>query len=102
MAIEIGFYDEDLRALILGVVDIAERIGYDESTLSTVTRSGLQPLYFRFFEGFGITTAFKNTTYFRDSVTSDGDEILMPPMGQSQNGEQILRIEVDNVSIPFG
>jgi hypothetical protein len=101
MAIEIGFYDEDLRALILDVVDMAERIGYDDSAISSLWQSGPLTYYDRFFGGFGITTSFKNTSYFRDSVTSDGDEILMPPMQQSLNGEQVLRIEVDNVSIPY-
>ncbi len=103
LAIEIGFYDEDLRALILGVVDMAERIGYDDSALSAVTSSGPLSLYYRFFGGFKIARLFKteNITYFRDSVTSDGDEILTPPMHQSLNGEQVLRVEVDNLSIPF-
>jgi len=103
LAIEIGFYDEDLRALILGVVDMAERIGYDDSTLSEVARSDSQSLYYRFFGGFTIARSFKNEDiiYFRDSVTSDGDEILTPPMHQALNGEQVLRLEVDNVSIPY-
>ncbi len=101
LAIEIGFYDEDLRALILDVVDMAERIGYDDSAISSLWQSGPLTYYYRFFGGFGITTSFKNTSYFRDSVTSDGDEILMPPMNKTLNGEQVLRIEVDNVSIPY-
>ena len=104
MAIEIGFYDEDLRALILGVVDMAERMGCDDSAISAVRLSGPQSLYFRFFGGFQIARLFttENITYFRDSVTSDGDEILMPPMDQSLNGEQVLRIEVDNLPISYG
>ncbi|MGB2864200.1 MAG: hypothetical protein WBC05_12795 [Sedimentisphaerales bacterium] len=103
MVIEIGFYDEELRALILGVVDMAERIGYDDSALSALKHSGPLALYYRFFGGFQIARLFKteNITYFRDSVTSDGDEILMPPMYQSLNGEQVLRIEVDNLPILF-
>ena len=101
MAIEIGFYDEDLRALILGVVDMAERMGCDDSAISALWQSGPLTLYYRFFGGFEITGWFKNRAWFRDSVTSDGDEILMPPMHQALNGEQVLRIEIDNVSIPY-
>ena len=101
LAIEIGFYDEDLRALILGVVDMAERIGYDDSAISAVMWSGPLSLYYRFFGGFEIAGWFKNRAWFRDSVTSDGDEILSPPMHQALNGEQVLRTEVDNVSIPY-
>jgi hypothetical protein len=102
LVIEIGFYDEDLRALILDVVDMAERIGRDDSTFSELIEpANTLGLYYRFFGGFNITGWFKNRAWFRDSVTSDGDEILAPPMHQSLNGEQVLRIEVDNLSIPF-
>ena len=102
LAIEIGFYDEDLRALILGVVDMAERIGRDDSAFSELTEpANTLQLYYRFFGGFKIAGWFKSRAWFRDSVTADGDEILSPPMRQSLNGEQVLRIEVDNLSIPF-
>jgi len=105
LTIEIGFYDEDLRALILGVVHVAESLGWDDSAVTDVeTKSvGTMRSFYRFFGGFKIARLFKteNITYFRDSVTSDGDEILTPPMHQSLNGEQVLRVEVDNLSIPF-
>ena len=103
LAIEIGFYDEDLRALILDVVDMAERIGYDDDAVIAVMRSAPLILNHRFFAGLRIARLFKteHIKWFRDSVTSDGDEILTPAMGQSLHGEQVLRIEVDNVSIPY-
>ena len=103
LAIEIGFYDEDLRALILDVVDMAERIGYDDDAVSAVQRSSPLILNHRFFAGLWIARSFKteSITWFRDSVTSDGDEILTPILEQSLNGEQVLRIEVDNLPIPF-
>ena len=103
LAIEIGFYDEDLRALILNVVEIAESLRCDDSALRNVQLGKSAWLYYRFFGGFKIAGLFKtgDITYFRDSVTSDGDEILTPPMQQSLNGEQVLRIEVENRSIPF-
>jgi hypothetical protein len=106
LCIEIGFYDEDLRELILGVVDIAESFSCDDSAIKDLEMGGTASavrLYYRFFGGLEIAGLFnsKNITYFRDSVTSDGDEILTPPMHQSLNGEQVLRIEVDNLSIPF-
>ena len=103
LAIEIGFYDEDLRALILGVVDIAERIGYDDDAVSAATSSVPLTLYYRFFGGLEIAGLFKteSITWFRDSVMSDSDEILTPILEQSLNGEQVLRIEVDNVPIPY-
>ena len=105
LVIEIGFYDEDLRALILGVVEIAERLGCDDSAIRNLVASDASAmrLYYRFFGGFEIAGLFttENISFFRNSVTSDGDEILMPPMDKSLNGEQVLRIEVDNLPIPF-
>ena len=105
LAIEIGFYDEDLRALILGVVEIAERLGCDESAIRNVESSDASAmrLYYRFFGGLNIAGLFTtdSISWFRNSVKSDGDEILMPTMHQSLNGEQVLRIEVDNLPIPF-
>jgi hypothetical protein len=104
LSIEIGFFDEDLRALILGVVDIAERIGYDDADVSAVMSSSPLILYNRFFAGLRIARLFKteSITWFRDSVMSDSDEILTPLLEQALNGEQILRIKLDNVSIPYG
>lgn len=103
LSIEIGFFDEDLRALILGVVDIAEKIGYDDNAVSAVISSSPLILNQRFFAGLWIAQSFKteSITWFRDSVMSDSDEILTPLLEQSLNGEQILRIKLDNVSIPY-
>jgi hypothetical protein len=100
VALEIGFYDEDLRALILDIVEMAEKLSCDGSV------SGFDPnweLYPRFFGGVSIAQTFNHESfrYFRNSVTSDGDEIIIPYFSQAINGEQILRIEVDNVSIPY-
>ena len=100
LAIEIGFYDEDLRALILGVVEMAESLGCNDSAVIDA-ESETPRLFYRFFGGFEIAGWFKNRDWFRGSVTSDGDEILMGYMHQALNGEQVLRIEVDNLPIPF-
>ncbi|MHC4119580.1 MAG: hypothetical protein ACYSWO_18945 [Planctomycetota bacterium] len=100
LVIEIGLYDEDLRALILGVADMAESLGCSDSAI-LAAESETPRLFYRFFGGFEIAGWFKNRTWFRDSVMSDGDEILMPPMHQALNGEKVLRIEVDNLPIPF-
>ncbi|MHC4367432.1 MAG: hypothetical protein ACYSW8_07415, partial [Planctomycetota bacterium] len=61
-------------------------------------------LYRRFFGGVTIAQMFnvKHAGYLRDSVTSGGDEIIAPYFRQALHGEQVLRLEVDNVSIPFG
>lgn len=103
LAIEIGFYDEDLPELILNIVEMAERLSCDGSAISLLDPNSNWELYNRFFGGVSIAQYFnsENFTYFRDSVTSGGDEIITPYLFQTLNGEQILRIEVDGVSIPY-
>ena len=57
----------------------------------------------RFFEGVFIARFFnlESFTYFRDSVLSGTDEITTPYLWQTLNGEQVLLIEIDNLSIPY-
>ncbi|MHC4566479.1 MAG: hypothetical protein ACYTE3_12050, partial [Planctomycetota bacterium] len=102
VALEIGHYDEDLRALILDIVNVAERLNCDWSAISFPEPENTRQVYNRFFGGVLIARLFNVQTYFRDSVTSGGDEIIAPYFRQALHGEQVLRLEVDNVSIPFG
>ncbi|MGB2864199.1 MAG: hypothetical protein WBC05_12790 [Sedimentisphaerales bacterium] len=103
LAVEIGYYDEDLPGLILDIVEMAEKLNCDGSAISPWEPSSTQRLYHRFFGGVKIAGFFNSEsfTYFRDSVTAGGDEIIAPYLFQTLNGEQVLRIEVDNVSIPY-
>ena len=108
LAIEIGFYDEDLPELILNIVEMAEKLSCDTSLYSPASPpmdSNDNSMEFsrRFFGGVFIARFFnsENFTYFRNSVTSGGDEIITPYLWQTLNGEQILRIKVDGVSIPY-
>jgi hypothetical protein len=89
VAIEIGFYDEDLRGLILNIVDLTEQLNCDISLLSSIVDPEAQIFHDESFRG------------FQNKVLSDGDEIPMPFMGQLFHGEQVLRIEIDGVSIPY-
>jgi len=102
MAIEIGFYDEDLRGLILNIVDLTEQLSCDPNVLSSIVTPDAQILE-RFFAGVDIAQVFHDESFrgFRNKVLSDGDEISMPYMDQFLHGEQVLRIEVDGVSIPY-
>lgn len=101
LALEIGYYNEDLRALILDIVDVAERLNCD--VISPLESERTSELHRRFFGGLQIARSFnfQPYTYFRDSVTSGGDEIIAPYFRQALHGEQVLRLEVDNVSIPY-
>jgi hypothetical protein len=97
LSIEIGFYDEDLPGLIVKIVELAERLNCDLD----VGLSEFREIRERFFGGRMIAQAFKHLLGFSESVTSGGDEIKIPYMGQVLNGEQVLRIEVDGVHIPY-
>jgi hypothetical protein len=107
MALEIGFYDEDLPGLILEIVEMAELLNCD--VRSPANGSGIVPtdrvreLRRRFFGGQFIARAFygESFAYFRDSITSGGDEVIIPYLSQTLNGEQTLRTEVDGFSIPL-
>jgi hypothetical protein len=104
VALEIGYYDEDLRALILEIVNVRDKLGCDGSAISfaEVPQSTWE-VYNRFFGGVLIARLFDSPTveYFRDSVTSVVDKIIAPYFNQALYGEQVLRLEVDNVSIPY-
>jgi hypothetical protein len=99
LALEIGYYDEDLRSLILDTVEVADKLDCDTSTLSYEYHE----IYTRYFPGLWIARYFndKLSSYFRDSVNSGDDEILMPPMswGDIHLGEKVLRLTIDSVYI---
>ena len=97
LALEIGFYDEDLPGLILKIVELAEKLNCDLD----VGLPEFREIRERFFGGRMIAQAFKHVLGFSESVTSGGDKIKIPYMGQVLNGEQVLRIEVDGVHIPY-
>jgi len=103
VALEIGYYDEDLRALILEIVNVSERLGCDWSAISFPEPQSTVEVYNRFFGGVRIARLFDSPTveHFHDSVMSGGDEIIAPYFRQALHGEQVLRLEVDNVSIPY-
>jgi hypothetical protein len=104
LALEIGFFDEDLPNMILRIVELAEKLNCDISRTSPFYDD--KEVGDRFFKGVIIARAFysESSDYFRDSVMSGGDEITIPHRGDwgpVLDGEKVLRIEVDNVSIPY-
>ena len=105
LALEIGFYDKDLPGLILEIVDLAEKLGCDIGLNSAIFDPNDMEVHSLFFGGIIIARAFylNSFTYFRDSIISGSDEVMIPYLGGKQvlHGEQILRIEVDSVSIPY-
>ena len=55
----------------------------------------------RFFGGRNIAKLFNGLLGWSGSITSGGDDIWMPILDEIRLGEQVLRIEVDGVSIPY-
>ena len=104
--LEIGFFDEDLPDLILEIVEIAEKLSCDIGLYSPIFDLNSMEIRRLFFGGVIIARAFYSDSlaYFRDSVILGGDEIKIPHMGPAGpvlSGEQILRLEIDNISIPY-
>ena len=96
---EMGFYDEDLPCLILQIVDINNKLNCN-SNLGHQDDE-VWEIYYRFFPGTFIANTYNNNQSFRNSVTSAVDEIVIPYLGETINGEKILRIEIDGLSIPL-
>ena len=99
LILEIGFYNEDLPGMILHIVELAEKLSCAGGVLSD---NDLE-IYGRFFGGLVIASFFNSSSWssFRESVNEGGEEILMPHMELVRMDEQVLRIEVDGVHIPY-
>jgi hypothetical protein len=103
LAVEIGYYDEDLPGLILQIVEMAEQLNCDIGLDSPIHDPYDMDVRRRFFGGVFVARVFylESFEYFRNSVTSGGDEIFIPYMWQTLEGEQVLRATIDGVSIPY-
>ena len=98
LVMEIGFYDEDLPGLILQIVEVNNKLNCDIH--ASLDDNGYE-IRNRFFPGHFIARTYYNNIGFKESVASDDGEVRIPYMGQVLNGEQILRIEVNGLSIPL-
>jgi hypothetical protein len=100
MALEIGYYDEDLPGLILEIVEISEHLNIDFSVGYHGFRKDVSD---RFFGGPIVALLFKGMLGFEPNVRSAeaNGEMWMPHFYKVRMGERILRIEVDGVSIPY-
>jgi hypothetical protein len=99
LALEIGFFNEDLQELILRTVELARMLhNLDPNIPAEYVWDN--DLVYRFFGGWGIIRNFDHDGLFRNTVTSGEGRIVMPYLNEIL-GEQFLRIEVDGVSIPY-
>lgn len=100
LALEIGFYDEDLRGLILKIVDVAKKLNCTDPLIPPLDIDDID-LRDHYFAGLVIARVFNNSSSFKESVEGGGDEILIPHMGQIFKAEQVLRMMIDGISIPL-
>ncbi|MHC4564802.1 MAG: hypothetical protein ACYTE3_03500 [Planctomycetota bacterium] len=100
LALEIGYYDESLPALILEIIKIAEHLNIDFSVGYYGFSHNVRE---RFFGGPIVALSSKGLLGFESNVRSadTGGEMWMPHFYKVRMGEKVLRIEVDNVSIPY-
>ena len=95
LAIEIGFYNEDVLKLIRSIIEVAERFNYTDVGVPDF-ESDFMRCYFK---GLLIARGFGGLSHF-DEVYADVNELSIGPT-YDFFGEQVLRIEVDGVQIPY-
>ncbi|MHC4434086.1 MAG: Hint domain-containing protein [Planctomycetota bacterium] len=99
LVLEIGFYNEDLPKTIRDILEMAEKLNctrLEHSESSTA-------FFIRYFEGIWIAHwLFGGLSNFEKYTYQEGnEEIKIPYTWQKFSGEQVLRIEVDGVHIPY-
>jgi len=105
LAIEIGYYDEDLPAQILQIVDVARRFNCESIKFEYYSEDW--KIFRRYFAGILIEDSFNKWADFRESITSGADEIIIPYIGEFGSrgehvlDEKILRLDISGVHIPM-
>ena len=93
LALEIGYYDADLPGIIRGVIDVAEKSGL---TIHDVP-GGLLDTYFR---GVRLRYIFSDFDLVNEDPYGQGC-VLIKYSYQALTDEKVLRVEVNDVSIPY-
>jgi hypothetical protein len=100
LVLEIGFYDEHLPGMIRDIIEIDEKLNC--ASLEPVEYTA--PLFIHFFKGIWLVHKFfgGGLSGFDEFCYQEGnEEIRVPYTWQNLDGEQVLRIEVDRVHIPY-
>ena len=93
LVLEIGYYDEDLPALVRGILAIADRFSLDGWGLYP----DIQRMYFR---GLAVAGALSNFYELNEDPDSSG-VVHIEYSHQSLTGERVLRMEVNGVAIAY-
>lgn len=99
MVLEIGFYNEDLPVMIREILEMAEKLNCTHLEPSEYETA----FFMRYFKGIWIAhQLFGGLSNFEKYIYQKGnEEIIIPYTWQNFGGEQVLRIEVDGVHIPY-
>ncbi len=99
LVLEIGFYNEDLPGMIREILEMAEKLNCARLETSGEYRTAF---FMRYFKGIWIAHLFGGLSGFEKYTYQEGnEEISIPYTWQNFGGEQVLRIEVDGVHIPY-
>lgn len=96
LVLEIGFYNEDLPGLIRSIIEVAERLGCAPLTVKDYDSDTMR----RYFSGLLIEGRFGGLSQFDESHKDVSEEFLTAYTDRLL-GEQVLRILVDNLYIPY-
>jgi hypothetical protein len=98
LVLEIGFYHKDLPGMIRDILEMAEKLNCARLESNEYATA----FFMRYFKGIWIEQIFGGLSGFEDFTYKEGsEEINIPYSWQNLNGEEVLRIEVDGVHIPY-
>jgi len=102
LVLEIGFYNEDLPKLIRDILEMAEEVDCARLEYNSKYTTAFFASYFK---GAWIAQLFGGLSGFEEYAYKEGSEEIKIPYStysrQNFGIEQILRIEVDGVHIPY-
>ena len=96
LALEIGFYNEDLPGLIRGIFEVADKLDYTNLDLSNCDPSIIE----RYFRGILVARYCGVLSGFNKNHSDVSEQILIPHFCPILKDEQVLRLTVDDVFIP--
>ena len=98
LILEIGFYNEDLPGIIRDILEMAEKLNCARLESNEYDTD----IFIRYFKGIWVAILFGGLSHFEENMYKEGsEEIEIPYTWQRLCGEQVLRIVVDGVHIPY-
>ena len=96
LALEIGFYNEDLPGMIRGILEVADKLYYANLDLDNCDPSIIE----RYFRGISVARYYGGLSSFNKYHPDVSEHILISYYCPVLKDEQVLRLALDDVSIP--